>query len=87
MEVKFMNETETTIRKILIAISERANDADENADLYSELGLASVHAMSLLADLEERFGVHIPDDNFLEARSISQLTSMVDTLARQSAHG
>ena len=82
-----MKNTEAVIREILITISDRAIDADENADLYADLGLASVHAMSLLADLEERFGLLIPDDNFIEARSISQLTSMVDALTKQSANG
>jgi acyl carrier protein len=75
-----MKNTEEMIREILIAITNRAIGADKNADLYEDLGLASAHAVSLLTDLEQRFRVHILDDDFIEARSIVQLTSMVDAI-------
>jgi acyl carrier protein len=75
-----MQETEPVIREILVAINNRLNDADANADLYADFGLASVHAITLLTDLEERFRIHIRDEDFIEARSISQLTLMIDAL-------
>ena len=80
-----MGNTETVIREILIDINSRSNGADKNADLYADVGLASVHAVTLLAELEDRFRIHIPDDDFIEARSISQLTLVVEALVRQSA--
>jgi acyl carrier protein len=81
-----MQETEAAIREILVAINNRLNDADANADLYADFGLASVHAITLLTDLEERFGIHVRDEDFIEARSISQLTVMIDALLEQTGN-
>lgn len=35
------------------------------------LGVASVYALQLLAELEQAFGVSIPDEDFVEATSIA----------------
>lgn len=74
------------IREILVAINHRLNEADANTDLYADFGLASVHAITLLTDLEERFRIQVRDEDFIEARSISQLTAMIDALLVQSAN-
>ena len=74
------------IREILVAIDHRLNGADANSDLYANFGLASVHAITLLMDLEDRFRIHVRDEDFIEARSISQLTLMIDTLLEQSGN-
>jgi acyl carrier protein len=79
-----MQKTETLIRETLVAIDNRLNDVDASTDLYVNFGLASVHAITLLTDLEERFSIHIPDEDFIEARSISQLTTLVVALLAQS---
>jgi acyl carrier protein len=81
-----MKKTEAVIRDVLSATNDRSSDADASADLYAEIGLASIQAITLLADLEERFSIHIPDDDFIEARSISKLTAIVDALLEQSAN-
>lgn len=81
-----MKETETVIREILVVINDRLNAVDANADLYADFGLASVHAITLLMDLEERFGIHVQDEDFIEARSISQLTLMINALLEQSGN-
>lgn len=78
-----MQKSETAIREILGAINGQLNGVDANADLHDS-GLTSVHAITLLAALEEHFTVSVPDDEFIKARSISQLTAMIDSLVEHS---
>jgi acyl carrier protein len=73
---------EQEIRSILSSIGGIPENADSNADLYLDLGMASVHALQLLTELEERFGISIPDDAFVEANTIARLTSTVEGLVR-----
>lgn len=75
-----MSHAEVTIRQIIADISKCPADADAELDLYLELGLASTHAIFLLAELEDRLGIHIPDDQFVEARTISRLIALVTAL-------
>jgi acyl carrier protein len=76
-----MGNTEDLIRQILADVTNCPADAPANADLYLELGVVSVQAIMLLAELEEKFGMHIPDDRFIEARCISQLIGLMDGLS------
>jgi acyl carrier protein len=80
-----MRGTEDLIREILAEVTNCPVDASANADLYLELGVASVQAIALLTELEERFEIHIPDDQFIVARSISQLVGMMDGLANHQS--
>ena len=73
-------EIERSIRTIIVAVSGLSEHADADADLYLDLGMASVHALALLTELEERFGVPIPDDQFVEATSIAKLTATLSAL-------
>jgi acyl carrier protein len=73
-------EIERSIRKIVVAVSGLSEHADADADLYLDLGMASVHALALLTELEERFGVPIPDEQFVEATSIAKLTTTLNAL-------
>jgi acyl carrier protein len=72
---------EAGIRKIVFEISGIPENADARADLYLDLGMASVHALQLLTELEDRFGVQIPDDDFVEATSIEKLTALIQRLS------
>ena len=76
-------DVEAGIRKIVSEISGIPENADPRADLYLDLGMASVHALQLLTELEDRFGVQIPDDDFVEATSIEKLTALVQRLSAQ----
>lgn len=77
--------TETRVRAIVTTIAELPPDAPADANLYLDLGVASVHAMELLMELEDKFEVQVPDDEFVEATSISQLAAMVDRLLDEKA--
>ncbi len=53
-------------------------------DMY-QAGLASVDALELLVELEDSFGVTIPDDRFVEARTAAGLATLVTELSTGSA--
>ena len=51
-------------------------------DFY-EAGVTSVQALPLLLELEERFQVTIPDDQFVAARSAQRLSEMIQDLSKR----
>ncbi len=51
-----------------------------DADIYVA-GFASTDALELLVELEDRFEIQVPDDRFIEARSIADLTALVASLS------
>jgi acyl carrier protein len=48
-------------------------------DFY-DAGFVSVNALPLLIELEDRFGVVIPDDRFINARTPRALSDLVASL-------
>jgi len=49
----------------------------EGASLYDELGLESVHALTLLLALEERFAVTLDDQKFIKCTTVASLVDLV----------
>lgn len=80
MQRKPAEEAETTVRQIVAKVTALDADISGEADLYLDLGVASVHALELLTGLEEAFGVGVPDEEFVEATSINKLTLMITKL-------
>lgn len=74
-----MDPTEHRIRQIVTEIA-GLSDVPADADLYLDLGVASVHALQMLGALEEQFHVQVPDDEFVEATSITRLTAMMNSI-------
>ena len=68
------------MRQILVEVCGLPPDFDSTAHLYFTLGVPSVKAMLLLMVLEERFGVQVPDEQFVEAVTLKKLTAMVEGL-------
>lgn len=48
-------------------------------DFY-DAGVSSVSALPLLLEVEDQFGVSIPDEKFIAARTASDLQKLVDEL-------
>ncbi len=46
-------------------------------DLYTDLGIESVNAISILLALESRFHMHIDDARFIEVRTAGGLVDLV----------
>jgi acyl carrier protein len=57
----------------------RALDPDQ--DFY-EAGVSSVQSLPLLIQMEDRFGVSIPDQRFTEIRTARQLSLLIAELPK-----
>jgi acyl carrier protein len=68
------------LRQLLTELAHLPEDFDEKADLYGDLGMASIQAMELLMELEERYGISVPDEEFIEATSLERLAGMIKRL-------
>ena len=79
--------TEQEVGSIVAEISGIPADSDTQADLYLDLGVASIHALQLLVELEERYAVCIPDEEFVESNSIAKLTEQLNRLLAHEAAG
>lgn len=75
-----METLKSELRQLLIGLASLPEGFDENADFYSDLGMASMKAMELLMTLEERYGVSVPDEEFIEATSLERLAGMMQGL-------
>lgn len=79
-----MDAIETKVREIVSSITGLPESMPGDANLYLDLGVASVHALQLLAELEGQFDLSIPDEDFVEATSVSQLASLMRSLSGSS---
>ena len=52
---------------------------------FEELGLTSLDALAIVADLEEEFGVEIPNEDALTLRDVRQAVECVRTLTASGA--
>ncbi|MGA8029516.1 MAG: phosphopantetheine-binding protein [Bryobacteraceae bacterium] len=68
------------LRSIVASIGGISPDFDSKAHLYNDLGVPSVKALHLLLALEERYGISIQDDEFVEATSLESLHSLMARL-------
>lgn len=75
-----MDGLKSELRLLLSELASLPEGFDEKADLYSDLGMASLKAMELLMDLEERYGISVPDEEFIQATSLERLAAMVHRL-------
>ncbi len=83
-----MDNIETKVRQIISQVTGLDPSVSGDANLYLDLGVASVHALQILAELEDRFEISIPDEDFVDAGTIGQLASVVRSLVgeEESAH-
>ncbi|HVB57347.1 MAG TPA: acyl carrier protein [Candidatus Acidoferrales bacterium] len=75
-----METLKSELRQLLIELASLPEDFDEKADFYRDLGMSSMKAMELLVTLEERYGVNVPDEEFIEAKSLERLAGMMHGL-------
>lgn len=72
--------TEARIREIIANVTQLSREIPEDANLYLDLGVASVYALHLLTELEQSFDVAIPDEEFVAATSVAKLTRLMNEL-------
>ena len=71
----------SAIRKDVVSIvatcGKLSGPIPPDKDLYRDLGVESVNAISILLALEGRFGGAIDDTRFVEARTVNGLVNLV----------
>ena len=75
---------ELQLREIICQLTSLPAEFDPAAHLYLDLGVASLYALQLLTEIEERFGIHVPDEEFVEATSLAKMTDLVQRLAGEA---
>ena len=76
---------EEKVRDIIAKVTGLPRNVAGDANLYLDLGVASVDGLNLLTALETQFGVSVPDDEFVTATSITALTSLMSELVEQAS--
>ena len=71
---------EDQIRDMISQVSGLPHDFDRNGHLYLDLGVASMHALQLLTEIEDRYGIQVPDEEFVEASSLAKIGGLVARL-------
>ena len=82
-----MHELEPQLRQLMVEVCGLPAGFSGAKNFYLDLGVASVKAMELLMELEERFGVSVPDDQFVEATTLVRLAEMMQSLLPQAHVG
>lgn len=82
-----VTQLEEELRQLVAEIGEIAPAFDSQANFYLDLGVPSMKAMQLLMQLEDKYGVQVPDDQFVEATSLKSLTAMMAQLQTGKAAG
>jgi len=72
------NDQLAAIIGIVLRIGE-LSEIQPNQDFY-DAGFVSVNALPLLMELEDRFGVTVPDDRYIAARTPRDLNDLVTSL-------
>jgi acyl carrier protein len=77
---------DATLEEVVRVVRETGGlkELNPDADFYDQ-GFSSVSALQLLIEVEEQFGVTIPDDAFVKARSARDLAALVSNLKGSGA--
>ena len=72
-----------SLEAVLNAIRDVTGVTVEQPDQdFYDAGVTSVQSLPLLLELEERFQVTIPDDQFVAARSARRLSDMIQNIGK-----
>ncbi len=73
-----MADIESQVKQILRESLDVTDDQlMPNADLFQDLGADSLDATQITMELEETFGIEIPDDDVQKIRTVQQLIDYV----------
>jgi acyl carrier protein len=79
-------ETTARVRAIIAQVARRdmTNVSDED-DLVEALAVDSLQGLQILAAVEKRFGIRIPDDELVHQRTIRRIAETVDRVHKGGA--
>ena len=76
-----MNTTDLDRIVTIVQTTGKLDRIGATADFY-DAGFSSINALQLLMELEETFGVTIPDEEFVTARTCESLHSLIARLTQ-----
>ena len=70
-----MKELETKLREIIGTLAESSNPVELKlgTDLFDELGLDSMHALEIILEVEEIFGISVQDSALEHIRTLEDI--------------
>ncbi len=75
-----MSKFEYEIRNIIAQLAGVSPGFAPDAHIYWDVGMSSVNALELITELEGRYGLTIPDAEFVRATSVRELSDLVTRL-------
>jgi acyl carrier protein len=73
------------LRSLIAGTGGIAPAFDPKAHFYDELGIPSVKALHLLYALEDKYNVHVEDEEFINANTLETLQAMMSRLIGMGA--
>ena len=72
---------ETRVRAVMKEVTRRdASAIAADDDLVETFGIDSLEGLQILAGIEKRFGIRIPDDELIQMRTIRRISEAVARL-------
>jgi len=71
---------EATVMEVLKEISRRPIEPALAHDLVADLGFDSLQILELIGELEDRFGISIPEDEVPAVRTVAQVVAEMTRL-------
>ena len=78
---------EERVRRAVASVSHADAERITPDTTFKELGMTSLDALALIADLEEEFGVEIPNEEAMALRDVRQAVECVRALTGAEASG
>lgn len=72
-----VQEVKQEVIRVIKDSTETEIEISESTQLFGEMGLSSVEAVVMLADLEEAFGIDIPAANLRKVRTVGDICELV----------
>jgi acyl carrier protein len=69
---------QASVARIVARFARAAPPFARDADVYRDLGIASVEALSLLLALEGELSISIDDQRFIRSRTVGDLAHLVE---------
>jgi len=74
------------VKRLIAAVTEREPEEVGDAALFAEdLGIDSLMGMEIMVAMDKKFGIDVPEDEFLKATNVNEAVIMVQRYLPESA--
>ncbi len=71
------------VKSLLAPHAQGGAEVTDTSHLVADLGVDSLGVMELVADLEDKFKLHIPDEALREVNTVADIASAIETRLKQ----